>query len=388
MTRYLAGRVLAGLVTLAVFATILFFMMDLLMPGDFVTRFTLVLDDAQLAQLREFLGLDRPLLTRYLEYMGGLATGDLGLSFWGVSVSSLLWALLPWTLLVFVVAMGLAFPIGFWLGKRAAWRSGASGSAGLTIGSVALQTTFPPLLVFFLVVATVKLTSGNGINNLHALFLSGEFNSSTVWHMLGTIGLVAGLVVAAQLILSRYQRAMPTPLWTSLLILGPILVWVALGVAGPAFDVLVYLSLPILAVGLLAVGEVLLVTKATTAAAAKEDFVLTARAKGLAEKDIRDHHAARYALLPTLSKLAVSVPFVLAGLMIIEVSFGWPKAGTLGLTVPGLSSMFFNSLEQRDVPVVIGGLFAIGVIMLSLRLLLDFAHAALDPRIRYGRTEA
>jgi ABC-type dipeptide/oligopeptide/nickel transport system permease component len=74
--------------------------------------------------------------------------------------------------------------------------------------------------------------------------------------------------------------------------------------------------------------------------------------------------------------------------MIIEVSFGWPKAGTLGLTVPGLSSMLFTSLEQRDVPVVVGGLFAIGLIMLILRLLLDVAHATLDPRIRFGREVA
>ncbi len=166
------------------------------------------------------------------------------------------------------------------------------------------------------------------------------------------------------------------------------LVWLANGTADSAFAVLVYLALPIIAVGLLAVGEVLLVTKATTASAAKEDFILSARAKGVAEDDIRDHHAARFALLPTLSKLAVSVPFVLAGMMIVEVSFGWPKAGTLGLTVPGLSSMFFTSLEARDVPVVIGGLFAIGLIMLALRLLLDFAHAVLDPRIRYQRSEA
>ena len=103
MSRYLAGRILAGLLTLVVFATILFFLTDLLMPGDFVTRFTLQLSDAQLAELRSYLGLDRPLLERYIEYMQGLATGDLGLSYWGVSVSSLLWALLPWTLLVFVV---------------------------------------------------------------------------------------------------------------------------------------------------------------------------------------------------------------------------------------------------------------------------------------------
>ena len=388
MIRYLAGRILGGLVTLAIFATILFFLTDLLMPGDFVTRFTLAMNDAQMAELREFLGLDRPVLERYVDYMTGLATGDLGRSFWGVSVSTLLWALLPWTLLVFVVAMGFAFPIGFWLGKRAAWRSGATGSAGLTVGSVALNTLFPPLLVFILVVITARLTSGEGIFALHRLFLSGDLNSTTVWGMLGTMAAVAVVVAVAQFILSRFNRSLPLVLWTSALVFGPVLVWLANGTADRAFAVLVYLALPIIAVGLLAVGEVLLVTKATTASAAKEDFILSARAKGVAEDDIRDHHAARFALLPTLSKLAVSVPFVLAGMMIVEVSFGWPKAGTLGLTVPGLSSMFFTSLEARDVPVVIGGLFAIGLIMLTLRLLLDFAHAVLDPRIRYQRSEA
>ena len=388
MTKYLAGRLFAGLITLVVFATILFFMTDLLMPGDFVTRFTLALTDAELAELRNYLGIDRPLLERYVEYMRGLATGDLGLSYWGVSVSSLLWALLPWTLLIFVVAMGVAFPAGYWMGKRAAWKSGAAGSAGLTMGSVALHTTFPPLLVFVLAIGTAKLTSGEGINNLHRMFLSGDLVSQTVWRMLGTIAFVAVAVSAVGLIMSRLGRSVPIRLWGPALIVGPVLMWAAMGMAGAAFDVLVYLALPITAVALLAVGEVVLVTKATTAAAAQEDFVFGARAKGVREADIRDHHAARYALLPTLSKLAVSVPFVLAGLMIIEVSFGWPKAGTLGLTVPGLSSMLFTSLEQRDVPVVVGGLFAIGLIMLTLRLLLDVAHATLDPRIRFGREVA
>ncbi len=388
MTRYLAGRVLAGLVTLFIFATILFFLAEILIPGDFVTQFTLGLTEAELAELREFLGLDRPVFERYAAYMGGLATGDLGLSFWGVPVSSLVWALMPWTLLVFVVAMGIAFPVGFWLGKRAAWRSGTTGSAGLTIGSVALATIFPPLLVFVLVVGTARLTSGNGISALQQIFLDGSLNSSTVWRMLGTIAVVVAVVSAAQLILSRYDRGLPMAVWGSALIFGPVVAWIALGVGGDAFDVLLYLALPIIAVALLALGEVVLVTKATTGAAAREDFVITARAKGLAESRIRDHHVARYALLPTLSKLTVSVPFVLAGLMIVEVSFGWPKAGTLGLSVPGLSSLFFNSLQQRDVPLVVGGLFAVGLIMLAIRLLLDFAHAVLDPRIRFGRNAA
>jgi peptide/nickel transport system permease protein len=386
MSRYLTGRILAGLVTLVVFATILFLLADLLMPGDFVTGFGLQLNDAQLAQLREYLGLDRPLLERYLDYMGGLATGDLGLSYWGVSVASLLWALLPWTLLVFVVAMGIAFPVGFWLGKHAAWKS--TGATGLTIGSVALHTTFPPLLVFLLAFLTAKLTSGDGIAGLQQLFVSGELTSQAVWRMLGAIAGIAVALVAAAWAANRAGRVVPAPVWGAAMVGGPIVVWLATGMMATAIDVMRYLALPIVAVALLAVGEILLVSKASTGAASKEDFVLTARAKGVDEANIRDHHAGRYALLPILSKLAVSVPFVLAGLMIIEVSFGWPQAGELGLTVPGLSSMFFTSLQQRDIPVVVGGLFAIGVIMLVLRLILDVVHVALDPRIRFQRSRA
>jgi peptide/nickel transport system permease protein len=384
MSRYLAGRILAGVVTLVVFATLLFFLADLLMPGDFATRFTLEMSDAQLAQLREYLGLDRPLLERYLDYMGGLATGDLGLSYWGVSVASLLWALLPWTLMVFVIAMGISFPVGFWVGKHAAWRSSGTGS-GLTIGSVALHTTFPPLLVFLLVFLTAKLTSKSGITRLQELFASGELTSQAVWRMLAVIAVAAAFVAVAAWLVDRSGRSVPTPVWGAVVVAAPVLFWLATGTAGTAFDVLRYLALPILAVTLLAVGEVVLVTKATTGSAKKEDFVLTARAKGLDEPDIRDHHAGRYALLPTLSKLAVSVPFVLAGLIIIEVSFGWPNGGELGLIVPGLSSMIFTALEQRDIPVVVGALFAIGLIMLAIRLILDVVQAALDPRIRFQR---
>ena len=79
----------------------------------------------------------------------------------------------------------------------------------------------------------------------------------------------------------------------------------------------------------------------------------------------------------------MSVPFILVGLMIVEISFGWPKEGLLGYFVPGLSLVLFSSLENRNMEVVIGGLLAVGLIMLGVRLLLDVAHAALDPRIRF-----
>jgi peptide/nickel transport system permease protein len=384
VTRFLAGRVLAGLITLVIFVTILFFLAEVIIPGDFVTQFTLGMNSEQLAELRAQLGIDRPLLERYFEYMAGLARGDLGDSAAGGSVADVLKAVLPWTLLIFTYAIAIAFPIGHWLGKVAGWRSGEKGSAGLSIASVGLYTIFPPLLVFFLVVGVSGLTDNQGIGRLRALFNGGDLTQDTAWFMVWTLAGFALLLGFTGLVLARSGRAIPRLVWALALILGPVGLWLATGRWDEVSNILIYLALPIAAVAILAAGEVVLVSKSTTAEAAQEDFVFTARAKGVPDRQIRDHHVARYALLPTLSKLMVSVPFILVGLMIIEISFAWPKDGAFGMTVPGLSSSLFFSLESRDTTVVVGGLLAVGLIVFGTRMLLDVAYAALDPRIRVG----
>ncbi|MCH8913744.1 MAG: ABC transporter permease subunit, partial [Planctomycetes bacterium] len=113
----------------------------------------------------------------------------------------------------------------------------------------------------------------------------------------------------------------------------PPLIWLVAGRWDTAVDVLFWLSLPIVVVLLLSVGEVMLITDGAMAGVAQEDYVLTARAKGLSEQQVRDRHAARVALLPALSKLMVSVPFFLSGLMIIELAFAQPRHIELALFV-------------------------------------------------------
>ena len=384
MTRYIAGRLFAGLVTLVIFVTILFFMAEVLIPGDYVTQFTFGMSPQDRAALRAELGLDQPLFSRYLAYMAGLARGDLGETGGGGSVIDALIAFLPWTLLIFVFAMAIAFPIGHRLGKIAGWRDGTPGAAGLTMASVGLYTVFPPLLVFFLVVFVSGLTDNQGIGSLRALFNEGALNAGTAWSMLWTIALLGLVLGVAALLLNRSNRTIPRWVWVAVMVAGPLVIWVARGMMGDVTVIVRYLALPIIAVAILAFGEVALVSKSTVKEASHEDFVFAARAKGLPDKDIRDHHVARYALLPTLSKLMVSVPFMLVGLMIIEISFAWPKDGTFGITVPGMSSALFTSLENRDTTTVLGGLLAVGIIVLLVRLFLDVLQAALDPRIRIG----
>jgi peptide/nickel transport system permease protein len=92
----------------------------------------------------------------------------------------------------------------------------------------------------------------------------------------------------------------------------------------------------------------------------------------VSDRDVRDLHAARNAMLPIVSKMVVSIPYLMAGLVIIEVASG----------VRGIGSMLFYATNMRDIPLMLGALVVIGLLTLVLRLALDVITALLDPRIR------
>lgn len=126
------------------------------------------------------------------------------------------------------------------------------------------------------------------------------------------------------------------------------------------------------AVMLIAFGEVAMVMRAGMDDELDEDYVTTARAKGVPDVSIRDRHAARNAVLPLLSRAIIGVPYLLSGLIIIERE----------LQLSGVSWVFFDAVSRVDVPLIIGVLVIIGALVLALRLILDVIHAALDPRVR------
>jgi peptide/nickel transport system permease protein len=106
----------------------------------------------------------------------------------------------------------------------------------------------------------------------------------------------------------------------------------------------------------------------------REDFIFTARAKGLPEKVVRDKHAARTALLPVWTGLVFSIPASLGGGIITETMFSWP----------GIGLAYLNAARTEDIPVVMGIMTILGVLALISHLLADIGYAFLDPRIRYN----
>jgi len=123
---------------------------------------------------------------------------------------------------------------------------------------------------------------------------------------------------------------------------------------------------------LIAFGEMMLVMGAGVSEEMAEDYVFTARAKGIPESRIRDRHMAPNAVLHAISRLVTSIPYLIAGLVIIEYSAG---SG-------GLGTLFLFSIETGNVPIILGILAVIGVIGIAMRVVLDIVQAVIDPRLR------
>jgi peptide/nickel transport system permease protein len=144
-----------------------------------------------------------------------------------------------------------------------------------------------------------------------------------------------------------------------------------------AFNLVKLSWLAVVTYTLLSFGETMLIMQASMTDVLKEEYVTTAHAKGLPASVVRERHAVRNALLPVLSRLVISLPYLITGVVIIESSVGWPGMGTT----------MWNALYWQNMPVVMATVLVVGVLSLAARLMLDVIIAYLDPRIRYNGQE-
>jgi peptide/nickel transport system permease protein len=418
MLRFLARRAALGLAALLVFITVIFFLIEIVIPFDYA--YTQSFEQGGFAaaaaaeEMREGLGLDRPVFVRYLEYMGGLATGSLGTGFDGEEVSATITAALPVTLLIFGVAGLLAFLFGTWLGRLVAWHRSKLAS-GMTTGiSILAYTAFPPLLVFALVyfgrdlLRNARRGLGLPTDSLRLWEpYMPQLSQADVFTVVG-IGLFVALATAV--VARSWAKRQGWRLMSALALPGALLgvglgIW-ALGIGQLAMDAVLFRSvgsvfagpfgggftiaegIPVVAfIGegqgsplilalaflLIAYGEVMFITRTGMAEEMREDYVLTARAKGVTETLVRDRHLGRNAILPAVSRFFMGVPWMLTGLIILERE----------MAVFGLSTVFFNAVTSVNTPLILGTLIVMGTLGLVIWLGMEILHAFLDPRIRY-----
>ena len=405
MARYLGRRVLWSVASLFVFVTVTFVGLSLL-PYDYASRYGMACAACS-AEAAERLGLTRSLWARYGEFLGDLATGSLGTSYMGDPVLQTLTGRAMWvTLLVFGVGAVVAFFLGAWLGRVAGWHRRRLRSGVLDAVAIGGLTIFPPFLVFLLLrysdgpLRTLRSAIGLPADERHVW-------AATTWSEVATIKLVGGSLLVAVVVgitvraVARHRR---WPDWAATFVVPASLAaavgsWAVLGAWDPAMTLLFHaprfesvgvgfggtfqgaagqgggnVFLAMVGFTILAFGEIMLVVEASLDAETGEDYLLTARAKGLADRVVRNRHATRNAILPAITRFVLGLPLLLTGLIIVERE----------LEIPGLSTLFFDAAQAADLPLVTGALILFGALTLTARLLLEVVLAALDPRIRAG----
>ena len=138
-------------------------------------------------------------------------------------------------------------------------------------------------------------------------------------------------------------------------------------------DLLYHLALPAFVCGIQPIGNYIKQTKSSVLEVLNEEYIKTARSKGLRNVVIVIKHAFRNSLIPIVTTLSLSVPFLIGGAVVTEQIFAWP----------GIGSLMITAITSRDYPVIMGVAVLICVVVLVVNLILDLIYAALDPRIKF-----
>lgn len=383
MVKFLTRRVIQMAILFVVFLSLVWFLLQA-MPGDISNQ---LIGDPSIppearALLRERLGIDRPLFVQYLTYITNFFTGDMGVSFsrYPQEVSSILWSALPRTLVLFLTATLLAFWLGFKSGKLIAWGRGGATEQGFIVGGVFLQTVFYPwfaivmLWIFGFFLGWFPIGRFIDVDEWRA----APYNANSVFgYMILSVFVATGIYAGARYFIKR-RAPDPVSLDRYLKLAGwgiaalTLAFWWFSPMRTYAGDIAHHTMLPVIVLGLVAFGATMLLTRAAMLETLGEDYIMTARAKGIPDRVVRDRHAARNAMLPVTTSLVLSLAFVIGGGIITESIFSWP----------GMGLILLQAIQAEDIPLAIGALSIVGVLALFGHLIADILYSILDPRIR------
>lgn len=316
MGRYIQQRLLVS-IPILLLITIIAFLLLQAAPGDPLNSYIppdAPLPAEQREALRRELGLDKPLYIRYFYWLWEAVQGNLGVSSKNLE------------------------PVTDAIGRRVMPTLTLMGTA-LVIGIV--------VGVFMGIVGAVKKYSIIDMVLTVIAFLGISFPV----YLLGLIGLY---IFALQLSWLP-SGGMNTP--------G----------GGGFFDTLKHLILPALIISIQYIASTMRYTRSAMLEVMDQDYVRTARAKGLVENVILIRHALKNALIPIITIIGSYIPGLLGGAVFIEAIYSWP----------GMGSLFVEGVESRDYALIMGLILILAIIILIVNLLVDIAYAVVDPRVRY-----
>jgi ABC-type dipeptide/oligopeptide/nickel transport system permease component len=313
---YLIKRIAFAIATVFVAITINFVLFRML-PGSAVTDLARVphaTPQLKAALTKQF-GLDQPMLVQYGLYLKQLVHGNLGISFANQRpVSTNLAEALMNTIPMVATGTVIAIVVGTWLGVLASWRRKTTLDYTTTNTAIAFYAVPTQWLGLMLIIVFAGVLPSYGMSSIFPL----------------------------------------NPTWWE-----------------HTKDVLRHMILPSLTMALTLYGEYTLIVRSAMLETLGEDYVLTARAKGLSSWKIVSRHAFRNAMLPTITLVALSLGYIVAGAILVETVFSWP----------GIGRAVYDAVLTNDYPMLQGAFLVLTISVVFFNLLADLLYFRLDPRI-------
>jgi dipeptide transport system permease protein len=336
MLRFILRRVLLTIPTFIALMALTFIAIRLV-PGDPIEVRTgeRGISPERLAQFRHEMGLDQPLWVQFWDYLSHVAQGDLGVSIVTKQpVFTEFLSLFPATLELSLVAMIIAVSIGVPLGVLAALKRGSAldyAVTGVAVAGNSMPIFWWGLLLILLFSVKLDLTPVSG--RIDILYYFDP---------------VTGFMLIDSLLSDQ---------------------------DGAFVSALQHLILPAVVLATIPLAVVMRMTRSSMLEVLNEDYVRTARAKGLSPFRVVGLHALRNALIPVITVIGLQVGTLLAGAVLTETIFAWP----------GVGKWLIESIFRRDYPVLQGGVLLISVLVVIVNLAVDVLYGLINPRIRHGR---
>ena len=337
MLRFLLKR---AALTVPTFLALMFltFMMIRLVPGDpiEVRRGERGISPERLAELRHEMGLDQPVWKQFADYVWQLLQGDFGISIVShEKVTTEFFTLFPATVELTVCAMLFAVLLGIPAGVFAAVKRGSAYDQ--TLMGFALTGYSMP--IFWWGLLLIMLVSGYwGLTPV-----SGKLDPIKYY-----FDPITGFMLIDTLLIAQ---------------------------AGAFKDAVRHLLLPTIVLGTIPLAVVARMTRSSMLEVLEEDYVRTARAKGLSPVRVVGLHALRNALIPVVTTIGLQTTTLLAGAVLTETIFSWP----------GVGKWLIESIGRRDYPALQGGIMLISGMVIALNLVVDALYGLINPRIRHAR---
>lgn len=319
---YIFGKLIEIVIIFFVIMTALFFLFRL-SPGDPISKVVdPMLTPEDIQYLIEQMGLDKPIWEQYVIYLKNFFAGNFGVSFhYGEPVFKIIKERLGWTILLFTSSTVLAAMAGVFLGKIAAWNKGNRLDSFMSISALVCYTLFIPWFALLLLWL---------LGFKFGLFPLGGILSPELW-----VGNTSWFI--------------------------------------KLLDIIHHMILPLMTLFIINIGSYLLLMRSSMLSVLREDYIITARAKGLSEKVIRNKHAAKNAALPVVTSVGLSLAFSINGGALTEQIFTWP----------GIGRELIFAVSNNDYPLAQACFLLIALVVLLANLIVDLLYSYLDPRITY-----